>query len=61
MSGFDFFLNKNVNIVKKDNWKLYGLLVDYDEHFIFLRFKDGSLKAISKDNIEKLEVDTFDR
>jgi len=61
MSGYDFFLNKNVKVIQKDGWKLYGVLTDFDEHFIFLRFKDNTIHAISKDSIDKLEVDKFDR
>ncbi len=58
VGAYDFFLNKNVVVLTKyHNWRYFGVLIDVDEHFLFLRFKDGAVKGIAKEEIIIVDLD----
>ena len=46
-----------VVITKLDSYRVWGVVIDIDASFIYLRFEDGRTRAIPLTSISKIEPD----
>jgi hypothetical protein len=51
---------KKILVFQKDNFMKFGILDDFDECFIYLKFNDGRTAAIAKSFIIEIKEDTHE-
>lgn len=53
-------LGKKVKIVKTDRYVKFGILVQEDESFVLLEYRDGNREMINKKDVSAMTLDSWE-
>lgn len=61
MIDFENFRNREVEIIKKDGVKKYGLVIGYSYPFLFFKhFDNETIEAVNVNEIERIKIKNGD-